>query len=360
MRSFNFNAGPAAMPLSVLETLQRDLVDYQGRGLSVLEMSHRSSDFIAIAQQAEADLRTLLAVPDEYSVLFMQGGATSQFALTVHNLDTNGRVAFANTGYWSDKASKIAALSTDTHEVVRTSREELVSVPPADHWLDPGDASYLHVTDNETIDGIRLGEFPDGPIPTVVDMSSSILSRPLAIERYGLIYAGAQKNIGPAGITVVLIRNALLERSAQREHLAPVFSYAAMNNAGSMLNTPPTFAWYAAGLVFQWLLEEGGLSVIANRNERQAESVYAAIDASEVFSNNVHPDNRSVMNIPFQVSRPEWEAGFLQGGAQRGLIGLKGHKSVGGLRASLYNAVTDKAVDALVDYLHEFARNPKA
>jgi len=360
VRSFNFNAGPAAMPLPVLESLRRDLVDYQGRGLSVLEMSHRSTDFIDIAHKAESDLRSLLAVPDEYSILFMQGGASSQFALTVNNLDSRGRVAFANTGYWSGKARKVAALYTDTLEVVRTVREAFVSVPAADHWLDSGDASYLHVTDNETIDGVKLGEIPDGPVPVVVDMSSSILSRPLAVKRYGLIYAGAQKNIGPAGITVVLIRDDLLERSAECDHLAPVFNYAAMNDAGSMLNTPPTFAWYAAGLVFQWLLDEGGLSVIAERNERQAGLVYAAIDSSEVFSNNVHPDNRSIMNIPFQVSRPEWETGFLQGSAQRGLIGLKGHKSVGGLRASLYNAVTDEAVEALVDYLHEFARNPQA
>lgn len=360
MRSFNFNAGPAAMPLPVLETLQRDLVDYRGRGLSVLEMSHRSTDFIDIAQKAEADLRALLAVPDHYSVLFMQGGASTQFALTVSNLDTAGHVAFANTGYWSGKACQVAAISTQVSEVVCTLRGPLMSVPAADQWLEAGDASYLHVTDNETIDGIQLGELPEGQVPLVCDMSSSILSRPLEIHRYGLIYAGAQKNIGPAGITVVIVRNDLLERSAHRKQQAPVFSYAAMHDAGSMLNTPPTFAWYSAGLVFQWLLDEGGLQTIAERNERQAASVYAAIDDSEVFSNRVHPDNRSLMNIPFQLARTEWEPAFLRGSVERGLIGLKGHKSVGGMRASLYNAVTDQAVDALVGYLHEFARNPQA
>ncbi|MFK7995372.1 MAG: 3-phosphoserine/phosphohydroxythreonine transaminase [Granulosicoccus sp.] len=359
VRSFNFNAGPAAMPVSVLESLQRDIVDYQGRGLSVLEMSHRSADFIEIAQKAEADLRSLIAIPDRYSVLFMQGGASSQFALTVSNLDTAGQVAFANTGYWSAKARSVAALSTGVREVVSVSREPYLRVPDIDQWLDAGKSSYLHVTDNETIDGVQLGELPVSPVPLVVDMSSSILSRPVDIERYGVIYAGAQKNIGPAGITVVIVRDDLIERSAHRKHLAPVFSYAAMNDAGSMLNTPPTFAWYAAGLVFQWLLDEGGLEAISKRNERQAARVYAAIDESEVYSNNVHPDNRSLMNIPFQLARPQWQDAFLKGSVKRGLIGLKGHKSVGGLRASLYNAVTDEAVDALVEYLNEFARDPQ-
>lgn len=358
-RCFNFNAGPASMPLPVLKTLQRDLVDYQGRGLSVLEMSHRSADFIEIAQKAEADLRSLLTVPEDYSVLFMQGGASTQFALTVSNLDTAGKVAFANTGYWSKKAYAVAAESTTVHEVITTSSAPFIAVPATNQWLDSIDASYLHVTDNETIDGVQLGELPDSAVPIVVDMSSSILSRPLDITRYGLIYAGAQKNIGPAGITVVIVRDDLLERSAGRKHRAPVFSYAAMQSAGSMLNTPPTFAWYSAGLVFQWLLDEGGLQEIAKRNERQAALVYAAIDNSEVYSNNVHPHNRSLMNIPFQLAQADWEDAFLRGSIERGLIGLKGHKSVGGMRASLYNAATDEAVNALVEYLQEFARNPQ-
>ncbi len=358
-RSFNFNAGPAAMPVSVLETLQRDLVDYQGRGLSVLEMSHRSSDFQNIAHTAEADLRTLLAIPDNYSVLFMQGGASSQFALTVQNLNTAGEVAFANTGYWSRKASAVAALFSRVREVASvTSSTSQIAVPSVDQWLDARGSSYLHITDNETIDGVQLNELPDTDVPLVADMSSSILSRPIEVSRYGLIYAGAQKNIGPAGITVVIIRDDLLERSAALDGMAPVFNYAAMHNAGSMLNTPPTFAWYAAGVVFQWLLDEGGLSAIAERNRQQAQRVYAAIDEHDVYTNDIHPGNRSLMNIPFMLARDDWQSVFLAGCSKRGLIGLKGHKSVGGLRASLYNAVTDEAVDALVDYLHGFARNP--
>lgn len=348
------------MPLPVLEALQRDLVDYQGRGLSVLEMSHRSTDFTDIANKAEADLRSLLAIPERYSVLFMQGGASTQFALTVSNLDETGQVAFANSGYWSRKAIDVASMTTHVEELVSAQTQPLIAIPAAHQWREAGKASYLHVTDNETIDGVRLNDLPDSDVPVVADMSSSILSRPLDMERYGLIYAGAQKNIGPAGITVVIVRDDLLERSAQRKHLAPVFSYAAMHAAGSMLNTPPTFAWYSAALVFQWLLDEGGLHEIAQRNERQAAMVYAAIDESEIYINKVHPQNRSVMNLPFQLTRPEWEAAFLRGSIERGLIGLKGHKSVGGLRASLYNAVTDEAVEALVEYLHDFARNPQA
>lgn len=349
------------MPVSVLETLQRDLVDYQGRGLSVLEMSHRSTDFTDIAHKAEADLRSLLAIPDNYHVLFMQGGASSQFALTVQNLDSTSEVAFANTGYWSRKAIAIASLSSNVREVANVSLTPHIAVPSVDQWLDVSGTSYLHITDNETIDGVQLDELPEADIgvPLVADMSSSILSRRIDVSRYGLIYAGAQKNIGPAGITVVIIRNDLLERSAQRKNLAPVFNYAAMQKAGSMLNTPPTFAWYAAGVVFQWLLDEGGLEAVAERNRQQAKRVYSAIDEHEIYTNRIHPKNRSLMNIPFQLARDDWQSGFLEGCNQRHLIGLKGHKSVGGLRASLYNAVTNEAVDALVEYLHDFARDPQ-
>lgn len=368
LRSFNFNAGPATMPLSVLETIQRDLVDYKGQGLSVMEMSHRSTGFIEIAEQAEADLRKLLAVPDDYSVIFMQGGASTQFALTVQNLDVNGEVAFANTGYWSRKAMAVAAQITQVREVatvdssVSSSGSGGVSggavscVPSLASWADPGNASYLHITDNETIDGVQLCELPQCSVPLVADMSSSILSKPIDIARYGLIYAGAQKNIGPAGITLVIVRNDLIDASTTPHPLAPVFSYKAMRDSGSMLNTPPTFAWYAAGLVFKWLLEQGGLSVVAERNERQAARVYAAIDQSAAFSNSIHASCRSIMNIPFQLNDPAQQQAFLEGCEKRNLIGLKGHKSVGGLRASLYNAITDEAVDRLVEYLDEFSR----
>ncbi len=343
------------MPAPVLESLQNDLVDYRGRGLSVLEMSHRSSDFAEIAAKAESDFRLLLNIPDNYSVLFMQGGASAQFSLCVQNLDQRKKVAYANTGYWAKKAMASAAALTNVVEVTACQTEPLISIPNSKQWLDVADASFLHVTDNETIDGIVFDEIPKTELPIVSDMSSSILSQPVDISKYGMIYAGAQKNIGPAGITLVIIRNDLIERSEQAG-LPPVFNYAAMAKAGSMLNTPPTFAWYAAGLVFEWLLESGGLTAMAERNQRQAEKVYQTIDKHDVFQNSVCAANRSRMNIPFRLSEESLTKAFLDEAAARNFTGLKGHKSVGGLRASLYNAATDDAVDALVDYLESFAR----
>jgi phosphoserine aminotransferase len=239
-------------------------------------------------------------------------------------------------------------------DVTRCQENPLVKVPDSSQWADCKSASFLHLTDNETIDGVVLHEVPHKEVPLVCDMSSSILSQPIDVKRYGMIYAGAQKNIGPAGITLVIVKDELIARSAEKS-LPSVFSYAAMAKAGSMLNTPPTFAWYASGLVFQWLLEEGGLGAIGARNEAKARRVYAAIDKHELYINNVHPQNRSRMNIPFQLKDESLTNEFLQGATSRCFVGLKGHKSVGGMRASLYNAVTDRAVDALVDYLTFFA-----
>lgn len=344
------------MPQVVLERLRDELLDYQGRGLSVLEMSHRSSDFADIAGRADADLRRLLGIPDGYSVLFMQGGATAQFALCVQNLDVQGKVAYANTGYWSRKAIDYARSLTDAQEVVQCSVDPLIRIPDSRHWQAHEDASFLHITDNETIDGVVYSAIPDTSLPLVADMSSSVLSQPVDVARYGMIYAGAQKNIGPAGITVVIIRDDLLERSRSPSHtLPPVFNYAAFADAGSMLNTPPTFAWYAAGLVFQWLLEQGGLAAMAERNQRKADRLYAALDTHDLYINRIHPDNRSRMNVPFQLTDESLTPVFLAGAAERGFVGLKGHKSVGGLRASLYNAVTEEAVGELVNYLDAFA-----
>lgn len=353
-RVANFNAGPAAMPQAVLQRMQAELLDYQGRGLSVLEMSHRSQEFSDIASRAESDLRQLLDVPNDYAVLFMQGGASAQFSLCVQNLDTRSQLAYLGSGYWARKAIDAARTRTTLDVVARCEDEELIRVPDCSDWQSWQGASFLHLTDNETIDGVLLHELPETDVPLVCDMSSSILSRPIDVSRYGMIYAGAQKNIGPAGITLVIVREDLLERSAER-NLPAVFSYAAMARAGSMLNTPPTFAWYAAGLVFQWLLEQGGLSAMAERNEQQARRVYEAIDRHDLYRNRVHPQNRSRMNIPFLLPDEAMTTLFLQAAQQRRLIGLKGHKSVGGLRASLYNAVTDQAVDELVDHLDQFA-----
>ena len=343
------------MPESVLETLQNDLLDYRGCGVSVLEMSHRSAEFAEIAARAEQNLRTLLNVPDDYTVLFTQGGASAQFALCVQNLDTRGSVAYANSGYWSKKAMGVAQPLTRVQELTQCVSDPLQRIPVSSSWADARDASFVHITDNETIDGIVFNEVPDVEAPLVSDMSSSILSQPVDVSRYGLIYAGAQKNIGPAGITVLIIRNDLLERSAAAS-LPPVFSYAAIAAAGSMLNTPPTFAWYAAGLVFEWLLERGGLEAVAAQNEQQAQRLYAAIDEHDIFTNTVHANNRSRMNIPFTLSDDSLTKTFLSGAEQKGFIGLKGHKSVGGLRASLYNASPDESVDALIGYLKEFAQ----
>ncbi|MFT5894796.1 MAG: phosphoserine aminotransferase [bacterium] len=343
------------MPAPVLESLQNDLVDYRGRGLSVLEMSHRSNDFAEIAAKAEKDLRTLLAIPSNYSVLFMQGGASAQFALCVQNLDICNKVAYANTGYWSQKAIATGALLTSTVEVASCTEKTCIKIPDSKTWLNSDDASFLHITDNETINGVVYDEVPEVAVPLVADMSSSILSQPVDVSRYGMIYAGAQKNIGPAGITVLIVRDDLLERSA-KSTLPPVFNYAAMAKAASMLNTPPTFAWYAAGLVFEWLLEQGGLDVMAAKNMKQARQVYDEIDKHATYKNWVHPVNRSRMNIPFSLANTDLTAKFLKGSLDRNFIGLKGHKSVGGLRASVYNAATDASVGALVDYLGCFAR----
>lgn len=344
------------MPAPVLESLQNDLVDYRGRGLSVLEMSHRSSDFAEIAAKAEGDLRTLLAIPANYSVLFVQGGATSQFALCVQNLNVRKKVAYANTGYWSQKAMFSGAVLSKTVEVASCILEPYRRIPSSDTWLDSDNASFLHITDNETIDGVVYDEVPESGVPLVADMSSSILSQPVDVSRYGMIYAGAQKNIGPAGITILIVRDDLLERSAESK-LPPVFNYADIAKADSMLNTPATFAWYAAGLVFEWLLEQGGLDVMAARNKDQAERLYTEIDKWSIYENRVHASNRSRMNIPFFLPDAQLTTKFLKGSQDRQFIGLKGHKSVGGLRASVYNAATDASVDALVDYLADFAQD---
>lgn len=344
------------MPQAVLERIQSELLDYQGRGLSVLEMSHRSADFMAIAAQAETHLRTLLSIPDHYRVLFMQGGANAQFSLTVNNLDIEGHVAFANTGYWSSKAIAAAAALTQHTTVCELIEQPQRAIPAFENWEDVHNASYLHITDNETIDGIAFDKVPATKLPIVCDMSSSILSQPIDINSYGMIYAGAQKNIGPAGITIVIIREDLLERSRQQSSIPRVFNYAQMSDSGSMLNTPPTFAWYASCCVFEWLLEQGGLAVVAARNKTQAARVYQCIDEHDCFDNQVAVANRSIMNIPFDLPNDTLVDGFLKGASERGLIGLKGHKSRGGIRASLYNGVTDEAVDGLVDYMTDFSQ----
>jgi len=353
-RVFNFSAGPAALPLEVLEQVKADLPNWLGTGMSVMELSHRSKAFIGVAEQAEADLRELLGISDDYAVMFLQGGATMQFALVPMNLSEPGQtVDYLLTGSWSKKAWKEAALIRNVNIAADGAASSYTDVPPGEAWqLSPG-AAYFHYTPNETIGGVEIHEPPDvGAVPLVADMSSTILSRPIDISRFGLIYAGAQKNVGPAGLTIVIVRRDLLQRAP--EDLPAIMRYATQAAAGSMSNTPPTFAWYVAGLVFQWLKRQGGLARMAEINGAKAGKLYAAIDNSEFYSNPVAPAYRSWMNVPFVLADPDLDATFLAEAQQAGLTNLKGHRSVGGMRASIYNAVPEAAVDALISFMADF------
>lgn len=354
-RAFNFCAGPAALPEAVLKQAAAELVDWRGRGCSVMEMSHRGADFVAIAEQAEQDLRRLLSIPDDYAVLFLQGGASQQFAQVPLNLLPEGGSAdYLNTGMWSTKAIEEARRYGTVRVVASDEANGFRGVPDLSTWqLDP-QAAYLHVTPNETIHGVAFDTLPDTSVPIVADLSSSILSGPLDVRRYGLIYAGAQKNIGPAGIVVVIVRKDLLGRA--RAVTPTLLDYAVAAKNGSMYNTPPTLAWYLAGLVFQWLIAQGGLTAIAAVNERKAAALYAAIDGSDFYANPVVPAYRSRMNVPFTLADAALEKTFLKEAEAQGLLNLAGHRVVGGLRASLYNAVPEAAVTALTAFMADFER----
>lgn len=355
-RVFNFSAGPATLPLEVLEQVKEELLDWQASGKSVMEVSHRSKPFVQVAEQAEADLRELLAIPENYAVLFLQGGATLQFAMVPMNLAGNGGSAdYLVTGSWSKKAVKEGGKVTRVNVVADAAGSNYTDVPPRESWRCDPQAAYFHYTPNETIGGVEIHEVPDlGGMPLVADMSSTILSRPVDVRRFGLIYAGAQKNIGPAGLTLVIARRDLLERAP--DSLPNILRYAAHAADGSMLNTPATFAWYVAGLVFAWLKRQGGLVAMAERNQRKAELLYAAIDGSSFYRNPVAPAARSWMNVPFTLAKPELDADFLAGATKAGLTDLKGHRSVGGMRASIYNAMPEEGVHALIDFMAEFER----
>lgn len=352
-RVFNFSAGPAALPLEVLETARDGLTDWQGAGMSVMEMSHRSKPFIAVAEKAEADLRELMGISDDYAVLFLQGGATQQFALIPMNLSDEGQtVDQLVTGSWSKKAMKEGKALRNVNVVADGAASNFTDVPARDTWKLTPDAAYFHYCANETIGGLEFHTPPDvGSVPLVADMSSTILSRPIDVSRFGLIYAGAQKNIGPAGLTIVIVRKDLLK--ADRPASA-ILNYAQHAEGGSMMNTPPTFAWYMAGLVFDWVKRQGGLPAMAELNRAKSEKLYAAIDDSPFYSNPVAVEYRSWMNIPFTLARPELDGEFLAEADKAGLTNLKGHRSVGGMRASIYNAVPMAAIDALVDFMQHF------
>lgn len=355
MRVYNFSAGPAALPLPVLEQARDEMLDWKG-GASVMELSHRGRAFIAVAEQAEADLRELLAIPPAYRVLFMQGGATAQFALVPMNLAAPGAAAdYVITGHWSTRAIQEARRFVSVTVAADESASAYTTVPDASTLKPRPGSTYLHYTPNETIGGVEFPYVPDtGDVPLVADMSSTILSRPVDISRYGLIYAGAQKNIGPSGITVVIVRDDLTGRS--RDGTPSVFDYRAVAEAGSMLNTPPTFAWYFAGLVFKWLLREGGAPEMARRNRAKAEALYAAIDASSFYSNPVARNCRSWMNVPFRLAKPDLEKNFLEKAEAAGLTNLAGHRAVGGMRASIYNAMSMEGVTALIGFMRDFER----
>ena len=354
-RVFNFSAGPAALPQDVLTQLRDEMLDWHGHGMSVMEMSHRGKAFVGIAQQAEADLRELLAVPDNYKVLFLQGGATAQFAAIPLNLTVPGTTAdYVNTGAWSKKAIAEAKRYVKVN-VAADAGANYSTVPPEGQWQRTPNAAYLHYTPNETIGGVEFPFVPQtGDVPLVADMSSTILSRPIDVSRFGVIYAGAQKNIGPAGLVVVIVREDLLGRA--RPDVPTVFDWAAMAADGSMLNTPATYSWYVAGLVFQWIKRQGGLAAMEASNRAKATQLYGAIDKSGFYRNPVTIESRSWMNVPFTLPDPDLDKPFLDGARKAGLVTLEGHRSVGGMRASLYNAMPLAGVDALVDYMGEFQR----
>lgn len=355
-RVWNFSAGPAAMPLAVLERAQRELLDWDGSGSSVMEQSHRGKRFIAMAAQAEADLRALMAVPDDYAVLFLQGGATQHFAQIPMNLaGPDDRADYIVTGHWGEKAVREAAPYLKVQVAASSEADGYRRLPPRADWtLDPG-AAYVHYTPNETIHGVEFHEVPEvGEVPLVADMSSNILSRPVEVSRFGLIYAGAQKNIGPSGLVVMIIRRDLMARPGRP--MAKILRYAEHAAQDSMLNTPNTWGWYLAGLTFQWLREQGGVQAMAEQNRAKAERLYQAIDRSDGFyANPIEPAARSRMNVPFTLRDDALDAMFLQESEAAGLFALKGHKAIGGMRASLYNAVPMAAVEALVDFMGHFA-----
>lgn len=355
-RKYNFCAGPAALPEAVLEQAKAELSDWRGRGLSVMEMSHRSKEFVEIAAKAEKDFRDLLNISDDYAVLFLQGGASQQFSAIPLNLLGENEVAdYVNTGQWSTKAIKEAKRYGKVNVAATAEATNFSTIPAFDTWKLSDNAAYLHYTPNETIGGVEFFWTPKVKAPLVADMSSTILSRPINVSEFGLIYAGAQKNIGPAGLTIVIVRKDLLGKSSA---ICPtMLDYKTAADNDSMYNTPPTFAWYLAGLVFEWLQKIGGLTQMEKINRRKAEKLYSYIDSSGFYRNPVEKQSRSSMNIPFVLPNEALDKPFLAGAEETGLLNLAGHRSVGGMRASIYNAVPEAAVDVLINYMKHFAQH---
>jgi phosphoserine aminotransferase len=344
------------LPESVLNQAKEEMLDWQGSGMSVMEMSHRGKEFVSIAEQAEADVRELMAIPDNYRVLFLQGGATSQFAMVPLNLLQGAKKAcYINTGSWSKKAISEAGKFAEVIVSATSEAEKFTTIPSQDRWQIDSDAAYLHYTSNETIGGVEFQEIPDSKGLTLVsDMSSNILSRPIDVSKFGVIYAGAQKNMGPAGITLTIVRDDLLGHVPAST--PSMFDYAQHAKNDSMMNTPPTYSWYLMGLVFEWIKNGGGLSAMEAHNVRKAGKLYSQIDGSDFYSSPVDPAYRSRMNVPFILADDALNDKFLSGAKSEGLVTLKGHRSVGGMRASIYNAMPEEGIDALVSFMQEFER----
>ncbi|SIS40020.1 3-phosphoserine/phosphohydroxythreonine transaminase [Salimicrobium flavidum] len=358
-RIFNFSAGPSMLPLPVLEQAQKELTNYKGSGMSVMELSHRSKLFTDIIEGAEQGLRDLMQIPDNYKVLFLQGGASQQFAMVPMNLlGPDKKADYVNTGSWSKKAMKEAERFADVNVIASSADKNFTYIPEVSKDMIDPEASYVHITTNNTIEGTAFRHMPDtGDVPLVADMSSNILSEEIDVSKFGIIYAGAQKNIGPAGLTVVIIREDLIGHAG--EDVPAMLNYKTHSDAGSLYNTPPTFAVYMAKLVFEYIKESGGLKEMERVNRDKAELLYLTIEESGLFTSPVEKKSRSLMNIPFVSPSEETDAAFLEGAKQRGLETLKGHRSVGGMRASIYNAMPKEGVQTLVDFMNEFEKNHK-
>lgn len=357
MRVYNFSAGPAMLPLDALNVAQSELTDWKSSGMSVLEVSHRGKDFVACAAETEALLREVVGIPQNYKVLFLQGGATGQFDAIPLNLTAVGdKVNFFNTGQWSAKAIKAAkAQGLQVDVIVDQAESKYADTPAPDSFVVDPTAAYLHYTPNETIGGVEFGYVPNaGQVPLVADFSSTILSRPLDVSPYAMIYAGAQKNMGPSGLCVAIVREDLLGKA--RPGTPTIWNYAAMAEADSMLNTPPTFGIYLLGLILKWVKDAGGLSAMGERNRAKAEALYGFIDASDYYRNPVALDSRSWMNVPFLQANGELDKAFVAEANSAGLTNLAGHRSVGGMRASIYNAMPLEGVNALIDFMTDFER----
>jgi len=355
-RVYNFSAGPAAVPQEVLETAQKEMLDWNGSGMSVMEMSHRGKEFVSIAEKAEADVRELMNIPSNYKVLFLQGGATTQFSMVPMNLlRGNNKACYVNTGAWSKKAIKEAKIHCDVQVSASSESDSFMSIPAQDSWDVDQNAAYLHYTSNETIGGVEFQSIPDvGDINLVSDMSSNILSREIDVSKFAVIYAGGQKNMGPSGIALTIVRDDLIGDVVSGT--PSMLDYKNHADADSMFNTPATYSWYLMGLVFDWIKRNGGVKGIEERNMRKAAKLYAAIDGSDFYANPVEVSVRSRMNVPFTLANSELDALFLSEAKAAGLVTLKGHRSVGGMRASIYNAMPEEGIDALISMMAEFER----